>query len=194
MSLNCAEHVQLADTLHVARFTEDGSAPNGSHLRCYTVHQCTSMLPHTSQLPRNGPRRSELRMSSHEMHAIRTRHQSHASQRETPPSPPVPGKTGRKRRSRLAKPAAAILPRVALLRPGSLRLVGRGTVNRRTSAPAAAFGREMTQTCVGSTASRSISWWLELSHTMTCRSVELRWWHSRTSRSGEPPADPTNQP
>jgi hypothetical protein len=123
------------------------------------------------------------------MHALRTRHQSHASQRETPPSPPVPGKTGRKRRSRLAKPAAAILPRVALLRPGSPRLVGRGTVNRRTSAPAAAFGREMTQTCVGSTDSRSISWWLELSHTTTCRSVELRWWHSRTSRSGEPPAD-----
>ena len=54
---------------------------------------------------------------------IRTRHQSHASQRETSLSPPVPGKTGRKRRSRLAKPAAAILPRVALLRPGWL---GRG--------------------------------------------------------------------
>ena len=52
MSLNCAEHVQLADTLHVARFTEDGSA-NGSHLlyRTPVYEHATAYEPITKEWP-----------------------------------------------------------------------------------------------------------------------------------------------
>ena len=49
--------MQLADTLHVARFTEDGTALNGSHLRGYNIHQyksCYRILANYQGMARDG--------------------------------------------------------------------------------------------------------------------------------------------